>query len=59
MPNKPEQNPVVDEQDYEPVKDKYEEAGDAFEDKLDRQKGDGANKPAPSHQGKPKSVRSS
>ena len=42
-----------------PAKDKFEEAGDAFEDKLDRQKGDGKNKPAPKAQSKPKSVRTS
>lgn len=39
------------------VKPDYQKLGDDFEDKLDRQKGDGHNKSAPSHQGKPKSVR--
>lgn len=55
-----DQKTVVEEEHHdEPARDKYEQAGDEFEDKLDRQKGDGRDKQAPSGQSKPKSVRSS
>lgn len=37
--------------------DHHLRAGDEFEDRLDRQKGKGGNKNAPTSQSKPKSVR--
>lgn len=39
------------------AKPDYQKLGDEYEDKLDRQKGDGKSKQAPKSQSKPKSVR--